>query len=251
MIVSAANPEIKAAWALRHRSERDATGRFLIEGAAEIDRAVEAGIEVETLYVLSGVELSQPDRFRRVVEIGELPYHKIAYGRDGLVAVAVTPGFGLNRLHLADPALVLVAEAIEKPGNLGAMLRSADGAGAAVVVADATVDLVNPNVVRASIGTLFTVPVAFVGSPEAIGFLKERGIGVAVATVEGGLEPWRIDLTPSVALVIGGEHGGLSDKWLEAADYRLTLPMRGKADSLNASVTAAVMLYEAVRQRSV
>jgi TrmH family RNA methyltransferase len=249
MIVSSANPEIKAVAALRRRSDRDAAGRFLIEGASEIERALDAGVEIETLYVLTGLEPPGRDRFRRVVDVAEGAYRKIAYGRDGLVAVAVTPNFGLDHILLPDPPLVLVAEAIEKPGNLGAMLRSADGAGAAVVVADPIIDPVNPNVVRASIGTLFSVPMAVADSQTAINFLKQGKIRIAAATVQGGTAPWEADLASPVALVVGSEHAGLSDEWLEAADLRLTLPMKGKADSLNASATSAILLYEAVRQR--
>ncbi|MGH8927006.1 MAG: TrmH family RNA methyltransferase, partial [Acidimicrobiia bacterium] len=168
MIESPHNPQIRAAVALHKRSERDRTGQFLIEGRSEIRRAIAAGISVETLFSTPGIDVSDLAGVGRVLEIGEAAFQRLAYGRDGLVAVASVPSFGLHRLRLSAPALVLVVTSIEKPGNLGAMLRSADATGAAVIIADPLTDLVNPNVVRASLGTLFTVPVATTTTPVVI-----------------------------------------------------------------------------------
>lgn len=250
MIASPSNPEIKAVSALHKRSEREKTGRFLIEGNAEIDLALRAGIELEAVYVLERVGIFPGDRVDRVVVVSASAFDRIAYGRDGLVAVARRPEFGLEAFHIAQPAMVLVVEAIEKPGNLGAILRSADATGAAVLVADDRTDLTNPNVVRASLGTLFTVPIAMAPTAQAIQFLRDGAVTIAATTVDVGIPPWEADFTKPVAFVIGAEHRGLSKAWIEAADLRLSLPMRGAADSLNASATAAVMLFEAVRQRS-
>jgi TrmH family RNA methyltransferase len=166
------------------------------------------------------------------------------------VATARAPGFAIEDLLLPDPALVLVVQSIEKPGNLGAALRSANAAGAGMIVADAVTDLVNPNVVRASVGSLFDVPVALATTAETIAFLRQRSITICAAVVDSGRAPWEIDLTDPVAIVIGGEHSGLSLPWSEAADHRLRVPMAVGADSLNASVAAAVILFEAIRQRT-
>lgn len=249
MIVSPANREIKAVAALHKRSEREKTGRFMIEGSTEIALALGAGIELEAVYVLEKVGTFPEDLVDRVVTVSASAFERIAYGRDGLVAVARRPRFGLDVLKVAKPALILVLDAVEKPGNVGAVLRSADATGASVLVADDRIDLSNPNVVRASLGTLFTVPVAAVPTSEAIQFLRNEVVTIAATTVDEGIPPWEADLTKSVAFVIGSEHQGLSQPWIDAADLRLSLPMSGAADSLNASAAAAVMLFEAVRQR--
>ena len=249
MITSPSNPEVRSVAALHKRTEREQTGLFLIEGRPEVERAVAAGIEIATVYRLSG---SDPLVLRgnpRTVELGEMAFQKLAYGRDGIVATAVAPMFALEDLAPAEPALVLVVEAIEKPGNLGAILRSADGAGASMIVANPLTDMVNPNVVRASVGSLFTVPLAVAPTEEAIDFLRTRSIAICAAMVGSGRAPWHLNLTGPVAIVIGSEHTGLSRPWISAADHEVTLPLAGSADSLNASVAAAVILFETIRQR--
>jgi len=250
MITSPSNPEVRAVAALHKRKERETTGLFLLEGRPEIERAAAAGIEIVAVYRLSGSDSFILSANHRNVELGEMAFERIAYGRDGVVATAVAPSFRIEDLALPEPALVLVVESIEKPGNLGAMLRSADGAGASMIVTNAATDLVNPNVVRASLGTLFTVAVAVATTDQAIGYLKERSILICAAMADSGIAPWDLDLTAPIAIVIGNEHAGLSLVWNRAADQKTTLPLSGKADSLNASVTAAVILFEAVRQRS-
>ena len=249
MITSPSNPEVRSVAALHKRAERERTGLFLIEGRPEVERAAAAGIDIVAVYRLSG---SDPFRLagHPTVELGEMAFQKLAYGRDGIVAVAVAPGFGLEELSLTDPALVLVVEAIEKPGNLGALLRSADGAGASMIVTEGVTDLVNPNVVRASIGSLFSVPVASATTEHSIDYLRERSIAICAAMVGSGQPPWELDLRGPIAIVIGSEHSGLSLPWSRAADREITLPLSGTANSLNASVAAAVILYEAIRQRS-
>jgi TrmH family RNA methyltransferase len=250
MITSTSNPEVRAVAALHKRSERERTGLFLIEGRREIERAAAAGIELVSVYRLSSSQAFDVPGNPRSVELGELAFRKLAYGRDGVVATARAPTFAIDDLHLPDPALVLVVESIEKPGNLGAALRSADAAGAGMIVADPVTDLLNPNVVRASIGSIFIVPAALATTAEAIAHLQERSITVCAAVVDSGRPPWEIDLTEPVAIVVGGEHAGLSAPWEEAADHKITVPMAGAADSLNASVAAAVILFEAIRQRT-
>lgn len=250
MINSAANPEVRSVAALHRRVEREATGLFLIEGRPEVERAAAAGIEIATVYRLSGSDPLVLPGNPRSVELGDAAFHKIAYGRDGIIATARTPAFAIDDLVLVEPAFVLVVESMEKPGNLGAMLRSADAAGAAMIVTDPVTDMVNPNVVRASVGSLFAVPLAEATTEQAIAFLKKRMIAILPAMVGSGRPPWELDLTGPLAIVIGNEHTGLSAAWSQAADDRVTLPLAGSADSLNASIAAAVMLFETVRQRS-
>jgi TrmH family RNA methyltransferase len=249
MITSPSNPEVRSVAALHKRTEREQTGLFLIEGRAEVERAVAAGIEIATVYRLAGSDpLTLPGN-PRTIELGEMAFQKLAYGRDGIVATAVAPDFTLEDLVVGEPALILVVESIEKPGNLGAILRSADGAGAAMIVANPVTDMVNPNVVRASVGSLFSVPLAVAPTDEAIGFLRKRSIAIFAAMIGSGRPPWHLDLTGPVAIVIGSEHTGLSQPWIKAADHEVTLPLAGSADSLNASVAAAVILFETIRQR--
>ena len=251
MITSPSNPQVRSVAALHKRSEREQTGLFLIEGRPEVERAVAAGIELVAVYRLTGSDPFTVESNHESVELGEMAFQKLAYGRDGIVATAVAPLFKLEDLVLRnDPALVLVVESIEKPGNLGAIIRTADAAGAALIVTDPVTDLVNPNVVRASIGSLFSVPIAAASSGEAIGYLKERSFIILAAVLGSGAPPWAVDLTGPSAIVIGSEHSGLSLGWITAANHEVTLPLSGEVDSLNASVAAAVILYEAIRQRS-
>ena len=251
MITSPSNPQVRSVAALHKRSEREQSGLFLIEGRPEVERAAAAGIELVAVYRLSGSDTFSLEGNYESVELGEMAFQKLAYGRDGIVATAVAPRFKLEDLVLGNgPALVLVVESIEKPGNLGAIIRTADAAGAALIATDPVTDLVNPNVVRASIGSLFSVPIAAASTKEAIDYLKEKSVIILVAIVGSGAAPWAVDLTGPSAIVIGSEHSGLSLPWVEAADYEITLPLSGKVDSLNASVAAAVILYEAIRQRT-
>ena len=251
MITSPSNPEVRAVAALHKRAERERSGMFLIEGRREVARAANAGIHIAAVYRRTGSDPLTLARNPRTVELGEIAFEKLAYGRDGIVATALTPGFGLEDLTIVEPALILVVQSIEKPGNLGAILRSADGAGAALVVTDPVTDIVNPNVVRSSLGSLFTVPVAVATTREAIGHLTERNIDIGAAIVGSGRPPWEVDLTGPVAIVIGSEHSGLDPAWSEAAHHLISLPLAGNVDSLNASVAAGVILFEAVRQRSI
>ncbi|HUO45465.1 MAG TPA: TrmH family RNA methyltransferase [Acidimicrobiia bacterium] len=251
MIGSASNPRVKAAAALRQRSARLDSGLFLIEGQKEIRQAISAGVEIEQLFILDGIEL--PDDWdlpaMSATVLGREAFDRIAYGRDGFVAVAQSPSLDLSFFSPSRPELILVAEAIEKPGNLGAMMRTADAAGAAVLVTDPVTDLTNPNVVRASLGTLFTIELATSSTAGAIRWLEDREVPLLVADVEKGLAPWEIDLRGPVALAIGAEHQGLSTELVASARDRIKIPMAGATDSLNASSTAAILLFESVRQR--
>ena len=261
-ITSTQNPRVKSLVRLRDRRHRDRERRFLVEGYREIARAVAAGVEIETVYVSPGLYLGENEpglvaaataAGAELVELGEQAFRKVSY-RDrpeGLLAVAVQFDTSPGRLDLSNDPLLLVVEAIEKPGNLGTMLRTADAAGArAVVVCDPATDPFNPNVVRASLGTLFTVPLAVGASGDVIDLLAKAGVRTVATTPDTSRLLWDVDLTGAVALVIGSEQYGLTDVWLQGADDRARLPMAGSADSLNAAMAAGITLFEAVRQRS-
>ncbi len=259
VITSLHNPAVQYLVRLRDRRHRDRSGTFLVEGALEVERAMTGGAEVEQLVIgveqlgrdeLPSAASAGLDRGVPLLELGKAAFRKVSYRQnpDGLLAVVAQFPTDLELLTPPAPALLLVAESIEKPGNLGAMLRAADAAGAGgVVVADPTTDPFNPNVVRASRGALFTVPLA-VGDSEAV---HERLADLGISPV--ALDPaadallWDMDLTVPVALVVGSEHAGLSAAWSDCQPARL--PMAGTGDSLNAATTAGIALFEAVRQR--
>lgn len=252
MITSGQNPKIKDLIALETKSrERRARGLFVVEGVREYLRARAAGFETETLYVREDVdlpELPEPD-FR----ISAGVYEKIAYrgGTEGVVAVMRVRENSLASLRLSERPLVLVLEQVEKPGNLGAVLRTADAAGAdAVLVCDPLTDLYNPNVIRASLGAIFSVPVAACSSEEACDWLRAHGIAILTAQLQDSELYYDTDMVRPTALVFGTEDKGLSPFWRERADAHIRIPMAGMMDSLNISVSAAILAFEAVRQRS-
>jgi TrmH family RNA methyltransferase len=266
-IDSAANPRIKAAVALRDRRDRERTGQTIVDGAREARRALESGARPITAYVatdvLTGADAGADARAAvdlarsggaEIVEVGPRAFERLAFGdrADGIVLVVETPPTGLEVLALDlldhDPLLVVV-EGLEKPGNLGAILRSADGAGADGVIAVGGTDVFNPNVVRASIGTVFSVPVATASVGDTRTWLDDQEIRIVAAIVDAEQVHTDADLTGPLAIVLGSEALGLSPVWRRAGIVPVRLPMLGVADSLNASVAAAVLLYEARRQR--
>ena len=262
-ITSATNSRIKTLVRLRNRRDRDDARRFLIEGYRELTRALDAGVSIETLFTCPDLHLGPNDAAlveraatagAEVVTVAAGPFRKASY-RDrpeGLLAVAAHFDTGLARLDLTGTPLVLVTEGIEKPGNLGTMLRTAEAAGASgVIVADPTTDPFNPNVVRASLGTLFTVPLAVASTTDAISFLRGSGVTIVATTPVGDSPHYAPDYTPASAVVVGSEQYGLSREWLEAADVRVVIPMPGSVDSLNAAMAAGIVLFEAVRQRTI
>jgi TrmH family RNA methyltransferase len=261
MITSTQNDAVKRLVRLRDRRHRDVAGRFLIEGYRELWRAVEAGVGIDTLYVCPELYLGSNEPAlvdacaaagAGVVEMSSEPFRKASY-RDrpeGLLAEARQFELGLGRLDLGGSPLLLVVEAIEKPGNLGTMLRTADAAGCrAVIVCDPATDPFNPNVVRASLGTLFTVPLAVASTPDAITVLRANGVLVVATTPDTPTLIYDHVLTGPLALVVGSEQYGLTAEWLEAADALARIPMAGTADSINAAMAAAIAVFEAVRQR--
>jgi TrmH family RNA methyltransferase len=186
------------------------------------------------------------------LEVGPAVLARVAFGQrsDGVVAIVGTPVTALADLVLRPDPLVVVVEAIEKPGNLGAIIRTADGAGAdAVIAAEPRTDLFNPNAIRASLGTIFALPVVAAPATETIDWLAAHGIRPVAARVDAPAAYTDIDLRGPLAIVLGSEAGGLSDAWTEARVQPVAIPMHGTADSLNVSIAAAVLLYEARRQR--
>ena len=263
-ITSLTNPRVKQLVRLRNRRERDATRTFLVEGFRELTRAASATIDVDVVDVYFCPSLFLGDGEQRLldrleargatlVELGDDAFRKIAY-RDrpeGLLAVVRQFDTRLERLEFAAESLVLVVEAIEKPGNLGTMLRTADAAGVgAVIVCDPTTDPFNPNAVRASVGSLFTVPIAVTSTTTARERLHAEGMATVATTPDATDLHWQAAYTGSVAIVVGSEQHGLSDRWLDSATRRVRIPMAGAADSLNAAMAAGIVLFEAVRQRS-
>jgi RNA methyltransferase, TrmH family len=262
ILTSFANPRVRAATALRERRERDRTGLTLIDGARELRRALDAGVEVVEAFVceplLAGPDARAAlDRLRTsgaVVHVtSEALFGRLAFGErdEGLVAVVRIPSTDLAGLTLPTDPLVAVIEGVEKPGNVGAAMRSADGAGAdAVVAASARTDLFNPNAIRASAGTVFTVPLGAGSSTEVLAWLRGQGLRIVAAHVAADALYTEVDLRGPLALVLGAEADGLTPAW-DADDIgSVRLPMLGIADSLNVSVSAAILLYEARRQRS-
>ena len=249
-IQSPSNDRIKALVRLWDRRERDATGTFLIEGKREVERATDAGVELVESYLCP--ELGMQTGGATPVTVSKTVFTKVSRRQnpDGVLAVAKQWATDLGRLQLSSATLLLVVEAIEKPGNLGAMLRVADGAGLdAVVVCDPVVDIFNPNVIRASQGSVFTVPVGVAAVDDVVAWLESGGTHV-VATFPDAAEDYATpDYSRPTAIVVGAESTGLSEKW-RGIGTPVSLPMAGAADSLNAATTAAIVAYEAVRQRS-
>ena len=260
-ITSAANPRIRAAAALRDRGERESTGLTVIDGARELRRALDAGVEIVEAFVCDPMLAGEDARVAlTALRAGVAPVHqtspnafaRLAFGNraEGLVAVIRAPSLDLAHLEPPDDALIVVLEGVEKPGNVGAVLRTADGAGAdAVIAASPRTDMTNPNVIRASAGTVFTMPVAAAPTGHVLDWLRGRGVRVLAARVEASLPYTQADMAGPVAFVLGAEDRGLSDAWDGPGVEAVHLPMRGVADSLNVSVTAAILLYEARRQR--
>jgi len=259
-ITSPANTRVKHLVALRHRRARDRAGVTLVEGFEELGLALAAGARPMSLYVcpaLAGPGAQQMiDRVRdlgaEVILVSRAVFGKIAYREspDGWLAVLPAVRTALKSLPAGANPLVLICEGVEKPGNLGAILRTADAAGVtAVIAADPVTDWANPNVVRASKGTVFSVPVASAGTAEVFAWLEEHALALVAAAPDGDVLLTDADLSGPTAIAVGSEARGLPAAWLERADTRLRIPMFGHADSLNVSTSAAVLVYEAVRQR--
>jgi TrmH family RNA methyltransferase len=260
-ITSATNPRVKAAVRLRDRRERESTGLTIVDGAREIGRALDAGVEIVDAFVSDGVARSAEAedvvwRLRassRCATVSDAVIAKVAFGdrSDGMVAVVRVATLALEDLVLPPDPLVVVAESVEKPGNLGAIVRSAAGAGAdAVIAADPLTDPFNPNAVRASLGTIFRLPLASASSAATLDWLEARAIVTIATRVDAPTLYSDVDLRGPIAIVVGSEAGGLTGAWTGSRVTPVRIPMLGGADSLNVSVATAVLLYEAVRQRA-
>lgn len=283
-ITSAQNRKVKELLTLVEKSKaRSAAGLFVVEGQRELGHCLDAGFIPETLFICGEVMAVQNNAVNGaktghlaeniegkdgldalvakaealnprlgVVQIPAFLYEKVAYrgSTEGIIAEVHSVPRSLEDLSLGESPLVMVLESVEKPGNLGAVLRSADAAGAdAVIVCDPLTDIWNPNLIRSSVGAVFSVPVAVCTSADAIAFLKKRGIRILTAQLQDSEWYYDTDMTGATALVMGTESTGLTQAWRDSADAHIKIPMLGRLDSLNVSVSAAVLLYEAVRQR--
>jgi TrmH family RNA methyltransferase len=259
MIISSfQNPKIKQLAVWRKGRERVTDGVMLIEGYEELSLAARGGVVLREVYhcpeLMGEGQRSLLDRVGQaeVYELSRPVFEKVAYreGPDGWLAVADAPRRRLADVKLRAAPLVLVIEGVEKPGNIGAMLRTADAAGVdAVVIIDAPTDLGNPNIVRSSKGTLFSVPVVEAGRDETVAWLRKHNIQLLAATPAAEKVYTAVDMTGGVAVAVGAEKPGLTDELMQQADLRLRIPMAGKIDSLNVATSAALLLFEAVRQR--
>jgi RNA methyltransferase, TrmH family len=265
VLTSAANPRLRAAAALRDRRARIRTGLLLVDGAREVARALDGGVTLVEAFVAAEAsgEADVAAVAQRVAALG-VPLVPVAakllgllaYGEraSGIVAVATAPDTSLVSLRLpASAPLVGILEDVEKPGNLGAVCRSADGAGLDAMIAAVgsvgSVDPWNPNAVRASLGTVFTLALAVATTADVLGWLRAKGLRLVAARVDGSVPYTEVDLTGPVALVLGSEAHGLSAEWSGSDVMAVRLPMRGRADSLNVAAAAAILFYEARRQR--
>ncbi len=257
-ITSAQNPYIKSLLLLQEKAKaRKQTGTFLIEGQREISLAIKGGYHIDTLLfypeLITEKEINElVQTGTNIIEINKEIFQKLAYreGTEGVIAVAKSKSFSLSDLKLNENPLLLIAEAPEKPGNIGALLRTADAANLdAVIIANPNGDLYNPNIVRSSVGCLFTNQIATGTTSEIIAFLKERKINFYCATLQNSISYHTQDYTTPSALVVGTEATGLSKEWREAATQNIIIPMQGEIDSMNVSVAAAILIFEAKRQR--
>lgn len=257
-ITSAQNPKIKRLLLLQQKSnERKKSGLFVLEGQREMEHAISKGYQLETIFFCPELMSAEGDVLVQAaheqIAVNSKIYEKIAYRgtTEGVIGLFHAREHTLDLLKLKENPLIVVLERVEKPGNLGAILRSCDAAGAdALIVCDPLTDIYNPNLIRSSIGAIFTVPTAICSSEECITFLKEHNIQILTAQLQDSHLYYDTPMTQGTAIIMGTEATGLTDQWREAADAHIRIPMLGQLDSLNVSVSAAILLFEAVRQRS-
>lgn len=257
ILSSAQNPKVKKVIALQQKSsERRKEGLFVVEGQRELSHCLEAGYELDTVFLCPSLWVdSFIDNLKITCPCFEVTpnvYEKMAYrgGTEGVLALVKARKLILEDLVLPDNPLIVVLESVEKPGNLGAILRSADASAAdAVIVCDPLTDVYNPNLIRSSIGAIFSVPCVACTSADCIRFLKERQIQILTAQLQDSHLYYDTDMRCATAIVMGTESTGLTEQWRQAADAHIRIPMLGQLDSLNVSVSAAILLFEAVRQR--
>lgn len=264
-LTSLQNPQVKQVIHLRDRHERDKSRLFLIEGYREILRATDAGWKIDKLFNCPDLFLgaNEPDLIQRIAARGtqvlscsEKVFQKMSYRDrpDGLLAIAPQRLMTLEdlkqRKETSELPFFVVAESIEKPGNLGTILRSSDAVGiGGLIVCDRCTDIYNPNVVRASVGTLFSVPTVEASGEETLQWLKAQGVTILAATPQATHEFTQVDLVRPLAIAVGTEQLGLSERWMQQADLQVRIPMNGVADSLNVAMATTLLLYEVYRQR--
>lgn len=260
-ITSTKNLKFKQALALRDRRDRDKTGLFLIEGYREITRAWAGTVSFTQLFYCEEMFLGENEHelltacaAKGVCLIKTAPhvFAKLSYRDrpDGLLGVAKKMNLSLSSITVKKNPLIVIAEAIEKPGNLGTIIRSSDAAGVdLVIVANGCTDIYNPNVVRASVGTLFTIPVVETSNDEALSFCQSKEIDLLAATPEGEMIYTEVPMKGPLGIVVGTEQLGLTSFWKSACRFRVRIPMLGVADSLNVAMATTLFLFEAVRQR--
>ncbi len=256
-ISSAQNPKIKDLLNLQEKSKyRKEKGLIVIEGERELKICAEGGFSIETIFFCEeyiGIDALREFKANRYYSLSKELYSKVAYRgtTEGVIALAISKERTLGSLVLGEAPLILVVEGIEKPGNLGAILRSADAAAVdAVIVCDYNGDIYNPNTIRSSIGGVFSTQLITASSESTIEWLKAHKVQIVTAQLQDSLLYYDTDMTKATAIVVGAEDKGLSNMWREASDAKIRIPMLGKLDSLNVSVSAAILCFEALRQRS-
>lgn len=251
-ISSVQNPKIKDLISLETKSrERRARGLFVVEGVREVQRALASGFEAVELFLHNPSEEIQADC--TTYEVSANVYDKIAYreGTEGVIAVMKARQTNLESIILKTDPLVLILESVEKPGNIGAVLRTADAAGVdAVLICNPLTDIYNPNLIRASLGAVFSVPMAACTGEDAFKWVKNHKMNILTAQLQDSELYYDTDMKSGTAIVFGTEDKGLTQFWRERSDARIRIPMAGLMDSLNVSVSAAILCFEAVRQRN-
>jgi TrmH family RNA methyltransferase len=262
-ITSLTNPRIKEVVKLRDHKARKESGLTVVEGVREVQCAHEADVKFKEVYFCRDfLAAAQEKQLAKVLskkgavieEVSAEVFNKISYGerQEGVLAVCVAKNLDISEIKLKETAaLLVIVEKAEKPGNLGAILRTCDAAGVdALIICDGKTDIYNPNVIRASLGTVFSVPVVQATNEKTLAFLKQNRITVCASSPNADLNYSYADFRKSVAIAMGSEEEGLSKFWFKSADHKVKIPMYGKADSLNLSVSTAILVYEAVRQRN-
>ncbi len=264
MITSLQNPKVKEVVLLQEKAkERERKGLFTVEGLREVSACIGSGFEIESIFLCKEIikdktiySILETNNIHNIFTVNQQVYNKIAYRSttEGIIALVKARHTTLENLHqilhIPQP-LILVAEGVEKPGNLGALLRTADACGVtAVMFCNPITDLYNPNLIRASLGGVFTQTIVCCSSQEAIAFLKQHGIKIYTAQLQDSVPYYDTDMTEPCAIVMGSEANGLTHIWRQVSDRKIMIPMLGKLDSLNVSVSASILCYEAIRQRN-
>lgn len=255
IINSIQNPLVKNVLRLKEKSrERKKSGRFIIEGKRELELAFKGGYELENVLICEGIgpTLEIDTLFGNTINVSKPVYQKLAHrgSTEGILAIAKSKDHHLDKIRLGENPLVLVAESPEKPGNVGALLRTADAANLdAVFISNPKSDIYNPNIIRSSVGCVFTTQIGVGSSEEVIQYLKHQNITIFCATLAASKPYIEANFNSSTAIVVGTEATGLTEKWLEYSNQNIIIPMQGEIDSMNVSVSAAILIFEAKRQR--